>query len=465
MFKSKLIRLYKTLNESELRQLKKWVVSPVHNKHKDVQLLFDFLFSRKTITNITTQRERATEYIYPNEKLNMPRLRHVMSFATDVLEDFIRYTEYVFDDKNAKIILLGGLRKRNLKKDAQREEQLIRKILKNEKVQNENYYWLKYQLEKEQFRLHTEGDRPTNTNLQEVMNSSSLFFVLSTLRYACICISHQNLYKTEYQIPFIDAILRSIENNEFAKINSIQLYYYCYLSLTHPDEDSPYMQLKSYLVRFPDILPANEYKEVYETAINYCIKRLNKGNKHYAEEAFELYMKGIANKALLDSSYLSHFAYKNIVAIGLFLEKTQEIKTFITEGGTLLNPTYSENYIHYNLAKFYFSTKEYNKAKEMLITMEYDDIFMTVDAKMMLMKIFVMQKEFDLMESFVHSFSQYLHRKSELSYHRKSVLNTVRLTQKVMHAFTAEEKKALAKKIESTDPLPEKKWLLEQLNS
>ena len=463
MFKSKLIRLYNTLNDSEIRQFKKWVISPVHNKHKDVQLLFDFLFSRKTITHVTTQRERASEYIYPNEKLNMARLRHVMSFATIVLEDFIRYTEYIHDDKKAKLILLRGLRKRNLKKDAQKEEQLIRKILQKEKVQNEKYYSLKYQLEKEQFRLHTEGDRPASTNLQEVINSSSLFFVLSTLRYACICISHQNLYKKEYEIPFIDAILKSIENNEFAEIISIQIYYFCYLSLTHPDEDSHYIKLKNYLVRFPNILPSNEYKEVYETAINYCIKRLNKGNKHYAEEAFELYMKGIDNKALLDNNYLSHFAYKNIVAIGLFLEKTKEIKTFINKGGSLLHPTYSENYIHYNLAKFFFATKEYDKAKEMLITMEYDDIFMTVDAKMMLMKIFVMQKEFDLMESFVHSFSQFLKRKSELSYHRKSILDTVRLTQKVMHAFTKEEKSTLAKRIEMTDHLPEKKWLLEQL--
>ena len=100
MFNSKLIRLYLTLDEAEIRQFKKWVKSPIHNQHTDVQQLFEFLFSRQDITIVTIQRERIFQYIYQEEKINMPRLRHVMSFATDVLEDFVRYKEYVFDEKN-----------------------------------------------------------------------------------------------------------------------------------------------------------------------------------------------------------------------------------------------------------------------------------------------------------------------------------------------------------------------------
>ena len=203
MFKSKLIRLYQTLNDAEIRQFKKWVKSPMHNKHEDVQTLFDYLFSRQSISAISTQRERVFQYLYPAEEMNMTRLRHIMSFATDVLEAFIQYKEYAFDDNNGKIVLLRGLRKRNLKKDAHKQEQNIRKILAKQAVQNEDYYCLKYQLEVEQFRLHTDGDRPTKTNLQEVMNSSSLVFVLSTLRYASISITHQNLFKTTYKTWFI----------------------------------------------------------------------------------------------------------------------------------------------------------------------------------------------------------------------------------------------------------------------
>ena len=76
-----------------------------------------------------------------------------------------------------------------------------------------------------------------------------------------------------------------------------------------------------------------------------------------------------------------------------------------------------------------------------------------------------MQEEFDLMESFVKSFAQFLRRKSELSYHRKGFLNTLRLTKKLIYAYTEQEKSKLKKEIEETSPLPEKQWLLQQLET
>lgn len=466
MHKSKLIRLYQTLNDVEIRQFKKWVKSPIHNKHKDVQRLFDYLFSRQGISVVTTHRERVFQFLYPKEKMNMARLRHVMSFATDVLEDFIRYIEHVSDYKNGEILLLRGLRKRDLRKDAEKQEEKIHKAFDKEAIQNEDYYRLKYQLELELFRIQTIGNQPTSVNLQEVMDSSSLVFVLSMLRYACVSHTHQNLFKTKYHVPFLDPILVSIEQGNYADINSIQLYYASYMALTQPESDSSYERLKKYLVDYPNILSPNEFREVYGIAVNYCIKRLNKGNPYYIEEAFRLYMNGIENEVLLENGYLSHFAYKNIVAIGLHLEKFEAIKTFIPRGEQLLHPEHRESYIHYNTANFYFATKDYENAVRLLISMEYDDLFMTIGAKLLLLKIYVIEESFDLLESFLHSFAQFVRRKPALSStHKQSFLNTIKFTQKVVHAFTKEQKKILIEEINATNPLPEKRWLLEQLES
>jgi len=427
MYKSKLVRLYQTLDDVEIRQLKKWTKSPIHNKHSDVQVLFDYLFSRKVISSITTDRERVYQYLYPNKKMNMPRLRHVMSFATDVLENFIRYIEYVSDKKNGEILLLRSFRKRDLRKDAKKQEQALLDSLETEAIQNEDYYWTKYQLELELFRLETDVAQPTNNNLQEVMNSSSVVFVLSILRYACISITHQNLFKTKYEIPFIEAILLAIEAGNYASIHSIQFYHACYMALTKPEADDNYKRLKHYIVQFPDILPEDEFRELYEMAINYCIKRLNKGNLYYLEEAFELYINGIDKELLFENGYLSHIAYKNTVAIGLHLEKFEEVKALIPRGEKLLHLEHRESYVHYNTANFYFATKDYDKAIQLLSSMEYDDLFMTIGAKLLLLKIYALEESFDLLESFLHSFAQFVRRKSELSStHKQSLLNTIR---------------------------------------
>lgn len=464
MYKSKLIRLYQTLDDAEIRQLKKFIKSPIHNKHKDVQTLFDFLFSRKGISLVTTDRERAFQYLYPGKKMNMARLRHVMSFATDVLESFIRYIEYVSDKKSGEILLLRSFRKRDLRKDAEKQEQDLLAKLENEMVQNEDYYWTKYQLELELFRLETDVAQPTKNNLQEVMNSSSVVFVLSILRYACISITHQNLFKTKYEIPFIDAILIAIEGGNYTNIDSIQFYHACYMALTNPEEDDNYKRLKRYIVEHSALLPKDEYRELYEMAINYCIKRLNKGNLYYLEEVFDLYMNGINDEVLLENGYLSHFAYKNAITAGLHLEKFEEVSSLIPKGEELLHPEHRESYVHYNTAHFYFATKEYDKAIQLLISMEYDDLFMTIGARLLLLKIYAVEGNFDLLESFLHSFAQFIRRKSELSTtHKQSFLNTIKYTQKVVYAYTKEQKELLIEEIKALNPLPEKRWLLEQL--
>ena len=466
MYKSKLIRLYQTLDDAEIRQLKKWVKSPIHNKHSDVQILFEYLFSKKGISSITTDRERVYQHLYPNKKMNMPRLRHVMSFATEVLENFIRYIEYISDKKNGEILLLRSFRKRDLRKEAEKQEQVLLNALEAESIQNEEYYWTKYELELESFRLQTDTDQPSSTNfhLQEVMNSSSVVFVLSILRYACISITHQNLFKTKYEIPFIEAILSAIEAGNYASIDSIQFYHACYTALTKPEVDENYKRLKHYLVKHPHILPKDEFRELYEMAINYCIKRLNKGNLYYLEEAFELYVNGINKEVLLENGYLSHIAYKNTVAIGLHLEKFEEVKALIPRGAYLLHLEHRASYVHYNTANFYFATKDYDKAIQLLSSMEYDDLFMTIGAKLLLLKIYALEENFDLLESFLHSFAQFVRRKTELSStHKQSFLNTIRFTQKVVYAYTKEQKSALKEEITATNPLPEKRWLLKQL--
>ena len=91
MEKSKLIVVFRTIEKKELRDLKKWVQSPMHNEHKDVSKLFDFLFTRYQLNATTLKKERAWKYLYGSKTYDDLRLRHIMSFSLDVLEKFVSY--------------------------------------------------------------------------------------------------------------------------------------------------------------------------------------------------------------------------------------------------------------------------------------------------------------------------------------------------------------------------------------
>lgn len=464
MHKSKLIRLYSTLDKAELRQFKKWLQSPLHNKHQDVKQLFHYLSSRTSLEEQQLQPEKVFQYLYPKKSFNMARLRHVMSFATDNLEQFIQYVEYNNAHKNSAIALLRGLRERNLTKDATKFAQQLQKQGRQQPLRDEHYYQWAYQLESELFRLAIAEQQPVHTNLQTVMDHAAVAFVLTILRHACTVLTHQNLYKTSYNIPLITAVLEYLEEGHYTNIIAIQLYAACYRAFIHPNEAQHYQQLKTYLWEADAALSHEAFKEIYSLAINYCIRQLNRGQEAYTQEAFELYMNGLEQGVLLEKGFLSPIAYKNIVSIGLHLRHFETIAAFLPKGETLLQPQYRASYIPYNQAHYYFATHAYDQAIDLLNTLVYYDLFMEIGGKLLLAKIYMEQQHLDLLEAFLNSFAQFIRRKPNLSAaHKQSFSNTIKIMQKLIYTHTKEQQEKLLEEINNTAQLPEKRWLLEQV--
>ncbi len=464
MHKSKLIRLYSTLTKAEHRQFKKWLQSPLHNKHQGVKQLFAYLFSRTSLTAEQLQSEQVFAFLYPNKIFNKARLRHVMSFATATLEAFLQYIEYTNDHKNSAIGLLRGLRARNLTKDATRLAEQLQKEGRQQPLRDEYYYQWAYQLESELFRLAIAEQQPVQTNLQAVMDHAAVAFVLTLLRHACTVLTHQNLYKTSYTIPFVEAILEYLDEGHYQHIVAIQLYAACYRAFIHPDEGEHYQRLKSHLWEAADTLRHEAFKEIYSLSINYCIRQLNRGQEVYTQEAFELYMNGLEQGVLLEKGFLSPIAYKNIVSIGLHLKHFETIAEVLPKGEFLLQPPYRASYIPYNQAHYYFATQAYDQAVDLLNTLVYYDLFMEIGGKLLLAKIYMAQEQTDLLEAFLSSFAQFIRRKPNLSAaHKESFSNTIRIMQKLIYIHTKEQQERLLEEINKTAQLPEKRWLLEQV--
>lgn len=465
MLQSKLIRLYRSLSKAELRQFKKWVYSPIHNRHEDVQHLFSYLWSKKTLTDKQVDRHRLFEELYPQQPFHMPRLRHVASFATEVLEDFLAYYTANKDHKNSAIALYQTLQQRNLTKEADQQERALQDYLAQEPLRNEAYFQAAFTVEAEVFQRQTAQQQPVDTNLQNILQHSTTLYILRLLRYACVSLTHQNLYKTTYDLPLLEPVLALSEQAPYSELSSVQVYAAGYQALVHPKDESHYLRLRTHLWSAAEVLSHEEFKEVYGIAINYCIKRLNTGGESYIREAFELYWAGMEQGVLLQEGYLSHIAFKNMVSLGLHLENFETVRQLLDRGGELLQQSHRATYLPYNEAQYCFATEDYDRAIDYLHEVVYDDLFMEIGGRLLLSKIYSAQAHDQLLEAHLHSFTQFIRRKANLSAaHKERFLATIRFTQKLLQAYTTEQKEALRQAIEATNALPEKRWLLEQLS-
>ena len=103
------------------------------------------------------------------------------------------------------------------------------------------------------------------------------------------------------------------------------MYFHCYganenlKNNTITKSEKHFQELKKLIQQYWKIIPPNEIRDIYLYAINYCIKRLNSGERHFIREAFELFRSGLKNETLLEEGVLSSFSYKNLFCIWVYI--------------------------------------------------------------------------------------------------------------------------------------------------
>jgi len=465
MHQSKLVKLFLSLDKKEKRLLKKWVNSPIHNQHKDVIQLFDFLFTRYSYNSKTLDKKRAWKYIYPNKKFDDLRIRHVMSFSLKTLEDFVRYNQSKNNKFSQQKKLTEVFRDKKLIKYAHRTLQKAENGLRKQSPKDETYHFNQYQLEALKFDIEGTQNRTRATNISDITHQASLFFMITTLRYAYMALSQQSIKKTDYKIPLLESVLVQVRENDYNNHPILMIYYHGYQTLNTPEDASHYDQLNHYLDQSSEELGEKEQRAVLLMSLNYAIKQMNKGNKCYVQEALRLYKKGLAENLLIENNKMSHFAYKNIVSLGIIQKEYDWLDYFIHTYAEKLDKKHRENYRDYSFARLVFARGDFDKAMQLLIQADYDDILLNIGAKVMLLKLYYQQEYWEALEALTESFRIFLNRKKELSYHKTHYTNLISLVKKLMNL--AEYNKSELAKIEeqakNTHPLAEKEWLLAQV--
>jgi hypothetical protein len=274
------------------------------------------------------------------------------------------------------------------------------------------------------------------------------------------------LLHAEYKILLLESILTAIEDGKYKEIPSIQMYYYSYLAVSSPQDESHFETLQSLLFKYYDRLTPKELRSIYFIAINYCVRQLNTGKENYVRSVFELFQYGLEHHVLIENNLLSRFTYKNIVTSALRLKEYEWVVRFIEEYTPLLEDSYQKPYSLYANAKLHFTQGDFDATLELLAQVEFDNLLLSMDSKIMLLKIYYERDYFDALHALLVSFRRFLQRKSILAYQRTIHKNMIRLTEKLINIPVHDKAKIkeLREEINNTNPLTEKPWLLRQLD-
>jgi len=389
-----------------------------------------------------------------------------LSDLLKLVEQFINQQDH--QPINDQIPLVKFYRKNGLEKHFYRIQRKATQQLEKQPYRNQDYFAAKNLLEWEQFELSSSKKRDIPVNLQELGLNFDIAYFSAKLRQACFLKAQQAFYNIEYDFEWVEQILRYIDKKEWKNIPAIALYYNAYQLSAQPTAEGAFNNLKQQILKYSTLFPAQEIQDIYLLAINYCIKKINNGERSYAEESLKLYKKGLEIGCFLEKGFLSKFTYANVVAAGLMAKDFELTEQFIHDYKNKLQKNSRNSAFAFNMARLlYVKDKDYENALNFLQKVSDKDLLNTLNAKILQLRIYWEIKENSLLESHLEAMANFIRRKEVIGYHKENFLNIISFTKRLLKVNFYDQKEVikLKKAIETSTVNSEKKWLLEQVGS
>ncbi|MBL7815236.1 MAG: hypothetical protein JNL70_09505 [Saprospiraceae bacterium] len=465
---SKLLQLIKSLDRRDIQRIGKFVHSPFFNTRDDVRRLFDYIEKNLDTPVANLRKEKAFSYIFPKEKVyDGQKLLYAMSFLLQNIRRYLLIDAFENDDLEGQKYLLQAFRVRSLNRFFEKGLKEAREQAQKQPLRHAYFHHSQYRLLVEEYEFQHRYKRASDLKLQESSDELMYFYIADMLRQACAAMALRVVAeKNEYETPLLEAALHIIKEKNLTQLPAIGAYYYAYLALKSEDtEGGIFQSLKAILVNQWQAFPTAELRDLYLVAINYCIRRINRGIKEYEQESLSLYKFGLEQSILFENNTLTAYTYFNILNASLKVGEYAWGKQFLDDYKGYLLESERENVYSYCMANFHFRQKNYETAMLLLQKITLREVLFNLDARRMLMRIYYDFAEWAALNSLLVSTKTYIDRQKNMGYGREHYLNLIVFLKKMLKIDIKDPKaRSLLKgEIEAEKAVAEKEWLLEKL--
>jgi len=325
-----------------------------------------------------------------------------------------------------------------------------------------------YSVERQYYAL-MEFDVKVNTraNLEEISLQLDLFYWIEKLKLFGSMLSQQRTGNYQYDLKFMGQILEFLQGYPVEDVPELAIYYYSFLTLYESENVSHYYNLRRLLDTYATIMPQKEAIELFDSALHYCTGKINKGDRAFLQEYFDVFAEAIQKGIFLQNGELATWRFNNLAASALGLGKLEWAQNFVEEFKDYLPAESRQNTYSFNLARVYRFQKKYDQVLELLQNVEYEDIGVNMISKMMLLITHYERNDHEVLNSFIESFRVFLNRHKNIPQQRRlSYLNLLKYTRRLMRLKPG-DKAAVTKLREEVSrekaTIVNHEWLLEKL--
>jgi len=463
MEKTLLWEAFSNLSGPELTEFGKFVRSPFFNARQQPILLFEYLDTCRRTGQTPSETAVATVL---NKTGGGVKLRQANSALLALIERYLAHKEMFHDESQVKIRLAAAYRKRNLAKHFNITLREARQSHEQQPWRHADYYYDLNLIEWEQYQFDSSTKRTEELNLQTTSDLMDAAFLARKLRLVCLARSHQAVFKADYQIGLLDAVLAHVESGNLLEMPALGLYYHCYAFQSDTaDAEQHFERFREMLADHAEAIPPDELRTLYLLAINFGIRKINQSAAGWLRATLDLYQGALSRKLLIENGQISRFAFNNIIAIALRVGELDWVETFILDHKILLERAWREATASLGLARVAYARRDFKAALLNLQRTDYKDLLNNLTAKTLQLKIFYETEAYELLESHLKGMKNYIRRHTAIGYHRTNYGLIVAYTQQLMDLdFRKKDAvEALRTSILGEEILTEREWFLEML--
>lgn len=468
MQRTKLYRLLSEFSNPELNRLVKFAQSPYHNPNPGInrclQRLIEVIRQDGSIS-----REELSIFLGNGHSLEDQRFRKICSDCLQLTEHFLAVEKFTQDRSLELSARMEVIVQRRFEFLFRSSRQKLSLTLDRQPGRGASYYLHQYRLQEHIYEMSRyQLQRFEVANIEEIIDSLDAFYTIEKLRYYCEILSRKTFTKHEYSNMLIQELLDQVREGKFSEHPVIEIYYLIVLTHLEPDAEQHYYDLKKKLHNHAHYLPSDQMKQLYDSALNYCNRKINSGKTNFMVESFELYKTVLANELIYVDGFITHWTFKNVIVLALRLGEFEWAEQFVEKYNYRIEESYRENAVIYNQAQICFYRKDFPEVISKLQTVEYRDITYNLGAKSMLLATYYELSEWDALESLSASFKVYLARRRSTipEERRKSYLNMISVVSRLVdHRYRNKSSiESILDYLNQLEVVASEPWLREKLN-
>ncbi len=431
MHKTKLLRLLKSLNKDEFKDLEDFLKSPYFNTRSKCVQLYEVIKKEypQLAQNPKLDKEVVLQKLFPQSKPSA--LRELSSSLYDLVLIFLKHQAFEKKQELGEYLLLKEFNERKLAKEFYSQFQNIEKQ-QAPIPQSIKFYQQRFLSTYEAFVFEANLSIKTPvSNLHQSIQDFEVYTILQRLKLYCTQLNEQAvLSNKDFDEKRIEDFITFLASSKHLNIPSIHLYYLLLKLLFHKEAKDTYTQIKQQILK-ENLVSKEELKEILILLITYLTGQINAGDRKMEEDRFDWYYEMLKQGFLQTGSYVALRHLKNLVSLAVQQKKFILAEQLIKEYAPKVEPQYISTAQHYNLGALYFYQNKFKEAQKHLLQVEYIDAFLHFDSKALLLKMYYIEESYALLHLADASIQLVRRNKTVAKATKDAYLNFIKAIQKL----------------------------------